>query len=96
MKQELIEYQLIVSGIKKKCRKEDRHHFKIIESTNLEQVEPTEDVKALARTILSNEMRSVRSAKIFAQHLKIEDINDGFISKSFMLFDQRNKSYSLV
>ena len=92
MKREARQRYVIVEGIKKKCRKTDRHFLKMTDVPTEVDEEKTGQYKREAMALLSESMKEWRRASL---HLDWASYDDESGMVSLMLMDQRNVRISL-
>lgn len=92
MKKPMLSCFVLVTGVKKRCRKTERHHL------DLGKFEPGTDrntLKELARAKVSEEMKAFEpGATLHVNHCEIEN-EGGFGIISANLFDPRNERHAL-
>jgi hypothetical protein len=84
-----------VHGVKKKCRKSERHSLKLGSIDWNEGSFDKEAVSQRARDIGATNMKST-SGRIQVQMLRVEfKKENGFTSTSFMMFDERHVNFNV-
>ncbi len=86
MKKQIVEVTLCARGIKKKCRKVDRHSFKLGDYP--EGYAVTDELLSKCRVILSNKMKSTVEAYLSLQPCEFTPStpDNPFESRAFMMF----------
>lgn len=85
-------------GLKKRDRTVKRHGFKLYDDRE-RGATSDEDLRALALDMLRNQIKTLspdHKVTISVNPETIEDIGDGFISRSFMVYQDRKIDMGLV
>ena len=96
MEQDLFKITIHVYGVKKRCRKVERHYFSAgyipYNDGNFNQ----EEVEQLAQGVIESNMKQVRSAiQVSLDHIKRSDTEGGFTIESWGMFGKTNASFIL-
>jgi hypothetical protein len=84
-----------VHGVKKKCRKTERHSLKLGSIPYNDGVFDKEAISQKARDIVATNMKSV-SSPIQVQMLRVEIGKEmGFTSTKFLMFDERHVNFKV-
>lgn len=86
---------VIVSGIKKKCRKVDRHFLKMSDVPETFTPEQLEQYRNDALAKIEQEMKTWKRGSFHLDYAEVEN-RDGFEVVSCMLMDQRNYRGELI
>lgn len=95
-KRVVFEISVYVFGVKRKCRKADRHSFKLGSIDYNEGAFSQDEIEQKARDIVATNMKEVQSQFIKVQMLRVEKSSDnGFTSTSFQMFDDRHVNFQI-
>jgi hypothetical protein len=95
-KRVLFEISVYVYGVKRKCRKAERHSLKLGSIDWNEGAFNREEIEQKARDIVATNMKELRGDKIQVQMLRVEKSSDnGFTSTKFQMFDERHVNFNL-
>ena len=95
-KRVLFEISVYVFGVKRKCRKADRHSFKLGSIDWNEGAFSQDEIEQKARDIVATNMKEVQGQFIKVQMLRVEKSSDnGFTSTSFQMFDDRHVNFEI-
>ena len=95
-KRVVFEISVYVFGVKRKCRKADRHSFKLGSIDYNEGAFSQDEIEQKARDIVATNMKEVQSQFIKVQMLRVERSSDnGFTSTSFQMFDDRHVNFQI-
>jgi len=84
-----------VVGVKKRCRKAERHSLKLGSIDYNDGSFDKEEISQRARDIVATNMKSV-SSPIKVQMLRTEISSDnGFTSTKFMMYDERHVNFTV-
>ena len=96
MEKDLFKITVHVCGVKKRCRKVERHYFSAgyipYNGGNFNQ----EEVEQLAQGVIESNMKQLRSAvQVSLNHIKRSDNEGGFTIESWEMFGKTNVSFIL-
>lgn len=95
-KQELFKVTVHVVGVKKRCRKSDRHIFNLGYIPYNDGVFDQEDLERKAEALLEENMKSISEVpSVDLNHVKISG-ECGFRSEEWRPFSDKNKSFKLL
>lgn len=86
----VFEINVYVFGVKRKCRKSERHSFKLGSIDYNEGAFNQDDITQRAYDIVATNMKQVEGSNITVQMLRVE-IGDHF--KTFEMFDKRHVNF---
>jgi hypothetical protein len=91
-KRVVFEINVYVFGVKRKCRKSEKHSFKLGSIDYNEGAFNRDDIEQRARDIVATNMKAVEGQYIAVQMLRVE-IGDMF--KTFEMFDKRHVNFQV-
>ena len=91
-KRVVFEIRVYVFGVKRKCRKSEKHSFKLGSIDYNDGVFNHDDIEQRARDIVATNMKAVEGQFITVQMLRVE-IGDMF--KTFEMFDKRHVNFQV-
>jgi len=95
-KRVVFEINVYVFGVKRKCRKSEKHSFKLGSIDYNEGAFNRDDIEQRARDIVATNMKAVEGQYITVQMLRVEKSSDnGFTSTSFQMFDDRHVNFQV-
>ncbi len=95
-KRVVFEINVYVFGVKRKCRKSEKHSFKLGSIDYNEGAFNRDDIEQRARDIVATNMKAVEGQYITVQMLRVEKSSDnGFTSTSFQMFDDRHINFQI-
>ena len=90
----VFEISVYVYGVKKRCRKAEKHSLKLGSIEYNDGAFNREEIEQKARDIVATNIKTVMGDKIQVQMLRVEiEKSDGFISKRFEMFDKRHVNF---
>ena len=96
-KRVVFEINVYVFGVKRKCRKSEKHSFKLGSIDYNEGAFNRDDIEQRARDIVATNMKAVEGQFITVQMLRVEKSSDnGFTSTSFQMFDNRHVKFQFA
>jgi hypothetical protein len=95
-KKVVFEINVYVFGVKRKCRKSEKHSFKLGSIDYNDGAFNQDEIEQKARDIVATNMKEVQGQFITVQMLRVEKSSDnGFISTSFQMFDERHVNFQV-
>jgi hypothetical protein len=92
----VFEINVYVFGVKRKCRKSEKHSFKLGSIDYNEGAFSRDDIEQRARDIVATNMKAVEGQYITVQMLRVEKSSEnGFTSTSFQMFDDRHVNFQI-
>lgn len=92
----VFEINVYVFGVKRKCRKSEKHSFKLGSIDYNEGAFSQDEIEQKARDIVATNMKEVQGQFIKVQMLRVEKSSDnGFTSTSFQMFDDRHVNFEI-
>ena len=93
-KRVVFEISVYVYGVKKRCRKAEKHSLKLGSIDYNDGAFNREEIEQKARDIIATNIKTIVGDKIQVQMLRVEKSSDnGFTSTSFMMFDERHVNF---
>lgn len=93
-KRVVFEISVYVYGVKKRCRKAEKHSLKLGSIDWNEGAFNREEIEQKARDIIATNIKTVVGDKIQVQMLRVEKSSDnGFTTTSFQMFDKRHVNF---
>ena len=90
-KTELIKISVYVLGIKKRCRKPERHILGVIKNMSYDENLNLNDYKDQALEVLKRDMKSYNNKITLKSTVYSLDYSRGYKTTSIQIFDPRNK-----